>query len=108
MEKKQKRLAQPSRVEVEPPAPQERTVMPYELYVKRVDLQSERIMIALLERGAPFVEIQVNDQDAATLESLTGRKMPFVMRNSRVIGGFSDVVNHLRRPAGRQVPRVSC
>lgn len=82
--------------------------MPYELFVKRPDIQSERIMAALLDRGVPFVEIQLSEHDAEVFESVTGRTLPFVMRNNRVIGGFADLVNHLRRPAVRQAPRVSC
>lgn len=82
--------------------------MPYELFVRQPNIQSERIMMALLDRGVPFVEIQLNENDAQIFESVTGEKLPFVMRNNRVIGGFSDLVNHLRRPAARQTPRVSC
>lgn len=83
--------------------------MPYELFVRRPDMQSERIMQALLERGVPFVEIQLSDADAAVLEATAGRSLPLVVRGAKVIGGFADLVTHLRRPSGRPRPQpVAC
>lgn len=73
--------------------------MAYELVVRRSDIHSERIMQVLLERRVPFAEIQLNENDAEAMESVLGRKMPFVVSGPKLIGGFSDVVNHLRRPS---------
>ncbi len=73
--------------------------MAYELFVRTSDLQSEKIMLTLLDRKLPFAEIQLNDRDAEVLESVSGNKLPFVMADKRVIGGFSDLVNHLRKPS---------
>ena len=73
--------------------------MAYELFVRTSDLQSEKIMLTLLDRRLPFAEIQLNDRDAEVLEAVSGSKLPFVMADNNVIGGFSDLVNHLRQPS---------
>ncbi len=73
--------------------------MAYELFVRTSDVQSEKIMLTLLDRQLPFAEIQLNERDAEALEVVSGNKLPFVMADKRVIGGFSDLVIHLRTPS---------
>ena len=78
--------------------------MAYELMVRNSDEQSERIMLTLLDWRLPFAEIQLTERDAEALETVTGQNLPFVMKGNRIIGGFSDLVNHLRRPV-RSAPQ---
>jgi hypothetical protein len=73
--------------------------MAYELFVRTSDLTSEKIMLVLLDRKLPFAEVQLNESDAEALEAVSGNKLPFGMANKRVIGGYSDLVNHLRKPS---------
>jgi hypothetical protein len=78
--------------------PQEK-VMHYELLVRQHDVHSERIMALLLEKRVPFVELKLSEAEAERNEALAGRKLPYVRKGKKTIGGYSDVVNDLRRPS---------
>ncbi len=73
--------------------------MHYEIYTREEGPQVERIMLTLMDRHQPFVEIRVDDAQALSLENETGQSLPLVMQGERMIGGFSDLVNHLRHPS---------
>ena len=70
----------------------------FELVTRESDIRSEKIMQALLERGLPFVEVRLGAADAAVLEETTRKDLPMVFKKERMIGGYSDLINHLRRP----------
>lgn len=77
--------------------------MHYELYTRISDSQSEKIMLALLDRRLPFVEICLAGEEADAFEIAAGRELPLVMYGGRIIGGFSDLANHLCRRRTRLV-----
>ena len=77
--------------------------MHYELYTRHADIQSEKITALLVGRSIPFVEIQLGRDDAEQMELLTGQPLPFVQHRERVVGGYSDLVNYLRNPAGQRL-----
>jgi hypothetical protein len=78
--------------------------MAYEVYIRFSDEKSERILKLLLDARVAFAEIQLGEKEAAAMERLEGRSL--VKQKGRVIGGYSDLVNSLRRrkrPAVRPV-----
>jgi hypothetical protein len=80
--------------------------MAYEVYIRFSDEKSERILKLLLDARVAFAEIQLGEKEAAAMERLEGRSLPLVKQKGRVIGGYSDLVNSLRRrkrPAVRPV-----
>ncbi len=82
----------------------------YELYVRQSDAQSDRILTTFIERGLAFVEIQLSEEEAKRIEAEHGRTLPLVMHGGQLIGGYSDLVIHLRlpihgRPSGYRVWR---
>lgn len=73
----------------------------YEVFSRKSDPKSDRLLELLLDRRAAFVEIQLSDADAEILEQISGARLPFVKQGARVVGGFSDLVNYLRIPPAR-------
>jgi glutaredoxin len=72
--------------------------MHYELYTREDDVHSHKILHTLVERGIPFVEVRLAEEAAKDAETGHARPLPFVLRNQEMVGGFSDLIIHLRLP----------
>lgn len=72
--------------------------MHYEVFTRQSDIQSEKITALLLNRYLPFVEICLGEEEAQHMERSRGHRLPFVQHRERLVGSYSDLVNHLHHP----------